>query len=62
MIQNINLVKQISNKEARHNVIRMFWGIIPLDGKQRNIEDVLANQGQFAKITEKLEKGIRPRK
>ena len=56
MIQDINLVKSIPNKEIRESIKRGYWGIIPCDGITRSATKLLDNSEQYARIAEKIDK------
>lgn len=56
MIQTINLVKQIENKKLRDEVVRVFYGLIPCDGKQRSLESILVNEHYYRKVAGKVGK------
>lgn len=56
LIQDINLVEQIPDKNIRDEVVRVFWGIIPPDGKQRSLKSILENQDYYRKKAEEVEK------
>lgn len=56
MIQTINLVKQIKDKKLRDEVVRVFYGLIPCDGKQRSLQSILANENYYRKVAGRVGK------
>ena len=56
MIQTINLVKQVPNKKVREDIVRVFYGLIPCDGKQRSLESILVNENYYRKVAGRVEK------
>lgn len=49
MMIDINLTRQIKDKEVIKNIANVFYGIIPTDGKTRKLTEILENQEIYRK-------------
>ncbi len=56
MIQTINLVEQIPNKELRDAFVRAYYGIVPSNGKTYSIKSILENENYYRKLSEDIER------
>ena len=55
-IHNINLVKSIPNRKIRDEIVRVFYGIIPCDGKQRSIQAIKDNWDRYSQMASDVDK------
>lgn len=53
---NINLVKQIPNKRVRDDIARVYYGLIPNNGKTYSIKSILENEDYYRKLSERTDK------
>ncbi len=53
---DINLVQQVPNKKIREDIVRVFYGLVPCDGKQRSIKSILDNDSHYRKLAERVDK------
>ena len=44
---NINLVKSISDKQVRDDIVRVFYGIVPCDGRTHSIDKLLSKENRI---------------
>lgn len=56
MINIIDLVKQIPDKELRKAVLEAYFGIIPANGKTYSIKAISANQDYYRKLAKEVDK------
>ena len=55
MTTSINLAQQIPDKEIRKQVARVFYGIVPRNGKMYSIRSIASNENYYRKLAEAIE-------
>lgn len=56
MIYSINLVKQIPDRKVRADIARVYYGLIPNNGKTYSIKSILENEDYYRKLADGIEK------
>lgn len=56
LIQDIDLTKQITNRGIKDDILRVYYGIVPCDGKTRSISNLIENAAKYSEMAESIER------
>jgi hypothetical protein len=61
MIRVLDLVDSVSDPEIRKDIVNYLFGVLPADGKVRDLENIKRHPERYAKLAEKVDR-LSPRK